>query len=376
MNVAILIPLRVSASEGFVKHLAEIIPRWKYTNRIGNIGIFTPTGMLDALETLGVELVRVPRDDYRTGFSRMGELVRNGSYDVVLNLTARPVKLNGLPFVTMVQNIEPIQTPNYTMPFVWRMRLWVLRREHAIACRKATRVLAVSKYAKKEVCRRFHLRPELVDVVYHGFNPSEVASVRKPDLNIREGEFIFCAGSIVPYRGYEEIIRALAIIRSRGCMVPCTVFAGCGVSQGISYERSLKKLVKALHINEDIIWAGQLNREEMSWCFQGAKVFIQSSRAEACPNIVLESMGHGCPSISNDQPPMPEFYKDAALIYPRGDTALLASLIMRVFQTNNDEDKFMRDRARQRASFFSWDKTAEKTLDVLEQAMRDFRGGE
>jgi len=245
MNVAILVPVRVGGSVGFIKHLNEVVPRWKLNDRIDKISIFASAGTLDVLGTLGVDLVQVPRDDYRTGFRRMGELVKAGAYDVALNSTARPVKLKSFPLVTTVQNIEPIQTPTYPMPFLWRLRLWAFRREHAIACRQATRVLALSNYVKSTVCRRFHLGQEKVDVVYLGFDPAEVTCACKPDLNIREGDFIFSAGSIVPYRGYEDIICALAEIRSKGGLVPCAVLAGSRVGPGKTYEESLIKLAKS-----------------------------------------------------------------------------------------------------------------------------------
>jgi len=372
MNVAILVPIRVGGSGGFVKHLSEVVPRWELSDRIDKISIFAPAGTLDALGTLGVDLVQVPRNDYRTGFLRMGELVKAGGYDVVLNSTARPVKLNGSPLVTMVQNIEPIQTPTYTMPYLWRLRLWALRREHAIACRQATRVLAVSNYVKNEVCRRFQLRQEKVDVVYHGFNPSEVATVRKPDINIPDRDFLFSAGSIVPYRGFEDILRALGEIRSKGVLVPCVVLAGSRSDPARSYEQSLRKLAKTVHITDRIIWAGQLQREEMSWCFNNARLFIQTSRAESFSNIQLEAIGHGCLCVSGNNPPMPEILADAASYYPLGDTCALASEIQNVLKMDKKEDGIRRDRARQRASFFSWDKTAEQTLDALERAIQDF----
>lgn len=374
MNVAILVPVRVGGSGGFVKHLSEIVPRWKLNDRIDKISILAPAGTLDALGTLGVDLVQVPRNDYRTGFRRMGELVKTGAYDVVLNSTARPVKINGSPLVTMVQNIEPVQTPTYSMSFLWRLRLWALRREHAVACRQATRVLAVSNYAKNEVCRRFHLGQEKVDVVYHGFNRSEVASIRKPDMNIPDCDFLFSAGSIVPYRGYEDILRALGEIRSKGVLVPYAVLAGSRSGPARSYEQSLRKLAKALNITDRVIWVGQLKREEMSWCYKNARLFIQTSRAESFSNIQLEAIAHGCLCVSGNNSPMPEILADAANYYPLGDTCALASEIQNVLKMGKKEDVLWRERARQRASFFSWDKTAEQTLDALERAIRDFHG--
>ena len=254
------------------------------------------------------------------------------------------------------------------MPLIWRLRLWMLRREYVKACRQSSRVLAVSNYAKGEVCRRFNLHQEMVDVVYHGIDSVEIATTRKPDFDIPE-DFIFSAGSIVPYRGYEDIIRSLAQLRSNGGKAPCVILAGSGAYHPTSYERFLRRLAKSLRVEDIIIWAGQLQSEEMAWCFHNAKLFIQTSRAEACPNIVLEAMGHGCVAISCDHPPMPEFFVDTAFYYPTGDAGALAVKIQRVLEMGQDEIRMVQVRAQNRASFFTWEKTAAQTMEVLERAI-------
>jgi glycosyltransferase involved in cell wall biosynthesis len=73
---------------------------------------------------------------------------------------------------------------------------------------------------------------------------------------------------------------------------------------------------------------------------------------------------------------MPEILSDAASYYPSGDTYALASAIQYFLKMDKKEVGIRQDRARQRALFFSWDKTAEQTLDALERAVRDFGEGE
>jgi len=371
LKVAILVPTRSGVSGGLVKHLAEVVPRWLKCNHIKRISIIATEGIHSNIEKLGVDVNHVSRNDYRTGFRKMGELVEAGAYDVVLCTTARPVRLGGCPVVTMVRNIEPLQKPTYKMSLTWRIRLWVLRHEHALACRQATRILAVSSHVKNEVCQRFRVRQDKVDVVYHGFNSDEGNEPRKFTLDT-PNDFIFSAGSIVPYRGYEDIIRALAVLRSSGSKPFCAVLAGSNSGNAKSYEQSLKKMAKSLKVEDSIVWAGQLQRDEMSWCFQNASIFIQTSRAEACPNTVLEAMGHGCVTISCDHPPMPEFFKDTAAYYSPGDYATLAQLIKKTHELSKFEAESRRSDSMQRASFFSWDATAERTLNVLERAIKDY----
>lgn len=369
MRVAILNPVRTGGSGGFVKHLTEVVPRLLRSRSVEHVTLFTPEGAISGVEATGASVTTVTSGDYRSGFRAMGRALARGRYDVALCLAARPVPANGVPTVTMVQNIEPIQEAIYGMPLMWRLRLWALRREHAAACRQATRVLAVSGHTKAEVCRRFGVSPDRVDVVHHGIDPLETAPLRKPDIETPNG-FFFCAGSIVPYRGYEDAFRALAWLRKTDREVPSLVVAGCGVAYAKSYARSLRRLASALGVTNNIVWAGHLSPAQMRWCYRNARLFIQSSRAEACPNIQLEVIASGCPCVSCDHPPMPEISQDAALYYPVGDSEALARRIVEILEMGPEDDVRVRARARQRAAAFSWDTTAQKTLDVLRKAMR------
>lgn len=367
LNLAVLVPSRSGGSGGFIKHLQEVVPRWVESRRLGRLSILAPEGLFEGLDQLGAELIHVPRDDYRSGFRRMGGIASSGQYDVALNTTARPVKLVNLPVLTMVQNIEPIQRSIYPMPLLWRMRLWALRREHAIACRQSTRILAVSMYVKEEICRRFMISPDKIDVVYHGFDPHELDTVSKPDIDVQSGEFIFSAGSIVPYRGYEDIIRALALVRRQtGIDIPA-VLAGSPVGHAASYEHFLHKLAKNNEVDDIIYWAGQLSREQMSWCFMNAKMFIQTSRAEACPNIVLEAMGSGCLNISCDQKPMQEFFKNAAIYYTAGCAEELSDRMITLSEFDDARVFTNQKKSNFRSEFFHWGKTAGMTLDSIEK---------
>lgn len=370
MKIAILITNTREVSGGFMKHLMELVKRWQQNAQVAQLEIFVLEHIFPDLPQFDGPIRRVPSNDRLRAFRQMAGLVEAGGFDVAFNTAARPVSLSRVPLVVLVQNIEPIQKPTYPMPLLWRLRLWALRRENSIACRKATRVLAVSNHVRDEVSCRFYLGAERIDVAYHGFDAAEAsAKTRKPALNISSGEFVFSAGGIVPYRGYEDIIRAIAYIRSDGGDAPCAILAGSGNSLSKSYERSLRRLSSSLKVSELIVWAGQLQREEMSWCFNNARMFIQTSRAEACPNIVLEAMGHGCSCLSCDHPPMPEFFQDAASYYSTGDIVALASAIKATLNEDAETSEFMKSKALQRAALFSWDKTAELTLDSLNRAI-------
>jgi glycosyltransferase involved in cell wall biosynthesis len=272
----------------------------------------------------------------------------------------------------MERNIEPIQSPAYTMPLLWRLRLWALRRQHWQACRQATRILAVSNYVREQLQINFSIEEEKIDIVYHGFDMRETKMERRPKIPLPEEPFIFGAGSLIPYRGYEDIIRTVALLKRQGESCPPVVLAGVPDGPARAYARWIRQLPATLGVSKQITWANQLSQAEMTWCYRHARMFVQTSRAEACPNILLEALGHGCIVVSCTQQPMPEIQGESAIFYRTGDATELAPRILQVCAMSRDDAQAMQEKARQRARLFSWDKTAECTLDVLERAISSF----
>jgi glycosyltransferase involved in cell wall biosynthesis len=366
MNVAVVIPLPKGGSGGVAKHIIEVVPRWLRSGRVKSVTIFSPGTISDELKNLGARIQHVSPKDHLSGFREMGQAVDDGGFDIALSISARSVRVKKVPLITMLQNAEPLQRSAYDMTLLWRLRLFELRREYRVACRRATHVIAVSDYVKEQARVLLGVPPEKMDVIYHGITIDHSVKPVKPTLPLPP-EFIFCAGSLAPYRGFEDIIRALAVVRQRTGQTMKAVLAGGSIGMAKFYEDRLRNLVHSLKVDDCIIWAGQLQRSEMAWCYENARFFVQMSRAEACPNIVMEAMGHGCLNISCDQPPMPEIYGDAALIYPKGDAERLADAIITATRMDPATVEEWKRKALYRSSQFSWETIAEATLQLLER---------
>ena len=95
----------------------------------------------------------------------------------------------------------------------------------------------------------------------------------------------------------------------------------------LPYLQRMKNLAEKLGVNSQIAWTGHLNAAEMSWCYSHCRLFLMTSRVEACPNIALEAMSHGAFCLAADNPPLPEFFQEAALYYrPKCGEALAQTI--------------------------------------------------
>jgi glycosyltransferase involved in cell wall biosynthesis len=107
----------------------------------------------------------------------------------------------------------------------------------------------------------------------------------------------------------------------------------------------------------------------MAWCFRHCEAFVMTSRAEACPNVALEAMSHGCRVVSTGQPPMPEFFGEAARYYRAGDAIDLARAVRALLGESPEDSRGRRETARTRAAGFRWPDTADRTIGELTRAV-------
>jgi glycosyltransferase involved in cell wall biosynthesis len=208
--------------------------------------------------------------------------------------------------------------------------------------------------------------PGKIDLIYLGArNPDDDGSEKPlvvPDS--WDGRFLFTAGSIRPARGLEDLMRALGSLKSSP-FVAGLVIAGQVDGRMERYKTRLDRYISREGLSAKIVWADTLDAAQMSWCYDHCLAFVMTSRVEACPNIALEAMAHGCACIASDNAPLPEIFGEGALYYPPKNGEALAKMVV---QTTAFADVEALAKSRQviaRSKSFSWEKCAAQTVDVF-----------
>lgn len=365
MRVAIVNLTSGGLSGGYLKYLRRIIPYFEHSRQISDLHIFVPPVFSDLCLFQSSKLYTWPTLDLVLGFRKLKQQLRQMDIDVVFFPTARRIDCGAVPTVVMVHNMEPLVSHirgNYLNDAVRNIALALSAR---MACRRASRVIAVSHYVGNFLLKQWHISPEKIDVIYHGIKPSPPAQIA---LYPQE-DFIFTAGSIRPARGLEDLLCAVKRLMLDGIDIGKLVIAGSAQPKMISYQRKLKSWIETNKLSSKVCWAGTLNEEEMAWCYMNCRAFIMTSRVEACPIIALEAMSHRCICISADNPPLPEIFDSSSIYYTAGDGENLAETMKTVFAWNDDQHKSISEKAGRRAAEFSWDVCAKRTIATLIKAV-------
>ena len=367
MKVALVNLTSGRLSGGYVKYLEALLPLLGQDPRISALHVFAAPGVAASRVFTGP--VRTwPANDGLRGHRSLRDQLATLAPDVIFVPTARLVRAGAIPTVVMVRNMEPL-----TVPFggnTWCEGLRNLARARAAhaACRRASRVVAVSQYVKAFLTTRWWLDEERVGVVYHGIDPIESGPPpSRPMALDGRSPFVFTAGSVRPARGLEDLVRALPrVLRSRP--EQSLVIAGGMGRGGRPYGARLRRLARALEVERRIVWAGHLSAAEMAWSFAHCSAFVVTSRAEACPNLALEAMSHGARIVSTTQEPMPEFFQDVATYYAPHDAGSLASRLVETLAATAEASARARA-GTARAGAFTWQRTADRTIQELQRAV-------
>ncbi len=369
MRIAIVNLTAGGMSGGYRKYLQNILPLMAKDKRVDGLEVYIPVGHADIFSNNAFSLHNIPADNVSNNKTWLRNELVTHQFDVVFIPSAMWINCGKTPFVTMIQNMEPLVVPFQGNPLKECIKNIGRYMANLYACRRAHRVIAISKFVKTYLTEKWRIASDRIDLVYHGIDLTTQASADDHGAIalLKSFLFIFTAGSIRPARGLEDIIRALAILNTEQ---PVQLAVGGNVDPGMEpYFSKLKKMAENLGITERIHWLGKMNDSEMAWCYSHCDAFIMTSRVEACPNIALEAMSYGCVNIASENPPLPEFFGNSAFYYPPKDAKTLAQLIRKVLSLDKPEKDALSNTGKSIASKFSWEVCAQKTVSELQKAL-------
>jgi Glycosyltransferase len=175
-------------------------------------------------------------------------------------------------------------------------------------------------------------------------------------------EFLY-VGRLTDYKGIEDLINAMALIRQSGRQIRINV-VGKGAD---NYEDYLKQLVQSKRLGAYVQFHGWKPGSEVRQLMARAACLIVPSRREAYGLVALEGMAIGTPLIVSRAGGLAELVSNScALTFEGGNVKQLADALKTAFD-NPSLLRSLAARGRERALTFGWDSLAPKYLRLLER---------
>jgi len=182
-----------------------------------------------------------------------------------------------------------------------------------VAASRLTRRAAVSEAVAGHLPRPVEVLP----------NPYDTASFCRDGPVEVSGDLVF-AGRLVPDKGADLLIEALARLRSEG-FAPSVAVVGEGP------ERSaLEALAQDRGVENEVRFLGSLSSERLAGVFRGHRAVVVPSRwREPFGMVALEGIACGCVPVVTDRGGLPEAAGACGLVCPRPEPTALAETLGR-----------------------------------------------
>lgn len=181
--------------------------------------------------------------------------------------------------------------------------------------------------------------------------PKQVAEpTRNPPAGV-------CVANFLPYKGHEDLLRALVIIQPR----PKVTLIGTGPHMGHVCE-----LIAELDLEGDVTILEKLT--DPTPVLLDSQFFVLPSHTESLPNVVLEAMACGLPVVSTDVGGVRELLAEGSIgiLVPAHDVESLAGGIARAAK-DPDWRRVAGGAGRVRAMKYSWSANADAYLAAMGQ---------
>ncbi len=170
---------------------------------------------------------------------------------------------------------------------------------------EADRVIAECSQDKLDMERLYNAPRTRIEIVPCGFDPDEFSTVvpdARTHLGIGRNEFIVLQlGRMVPRKGIDNVIRAIALLRKmHGIDARLLVVGGNSElpDPALTPELGrLMRLARELGVESDITFTGQRQRAQLRYYYSAADVFVTTPLYEPFGITPLEAMACGTPVI-------------------------------------------------------------------------------
>ncbi|NJL52298.1 MAG: glycosyltransferase family 4 protein [Hydrococcus sp. SU_1_0] len=230
--------------------------------------------------------------------------------------------------------------------------------------KQSARIIAVSEYTKQDMVNTYHLDPDLIEVVYNGYDQDLFYPQANPAIleQYNLDKYLLYVGDM---RFYKNLSRCLKAFDGLPCKNYQFVITG---KKDDFFYPEIKRQTANLAAQERIIFLDYVPTDELPGLYSMAQALVFPSLYEGFGLPVLEAMACGCPVITSKVTSIPEVGRDSVFYVDPYDVDSIAQGMYQVI-TNPELSTNLRHQGLTRAKLFSWDQTAEGVAQVLDKCL-------
>lgn len=238
------------------------------------------------------------------------------------------------------------------------LRIKLMMLTQGFVLRRATVVTTPSIYLTEELIKTYRVKRANTVVNYNATENTNEASLAGNRIKHQ----IVTTARLVAWKGIEGIIRAIAILKKK---IPDIKLLVAG--EGPELE-NLKSLAKSSGVTENVVFMGNISREETRRIRKESEVYVLNSTYEGLPHTVLTSFDAMIPTVATNIPGTKEavYHEKTGLLVEPGDDQGLADATERLLE-NPELGKTLAQNAKSLLKEkFSWEAHIKTLNSILE----------
>jgi glycosyltransferase involved in cell wall biosynthesis len=222
------------------------------------------------------------------------------------------------------------------------------------SCQRADRIIAISESTKKDLINIFDIPSEKIEVTYLGSNFFDKFSRINPYKH--QAPYILFVGTRGLYKNFNKILEIFGRSSILSSSFNLICFGGGQFTKEEQNWISCYGLKNIVHYKSG-------SDSTLAQYYAGARALVYPSLYEGFGIPLLEAMGMNCPVICSKQSSLPEVASDAAIYFDPYNIDHIQFTLENVL-FDDDALKDISGKGINRCKQFTWEKTAQKTLEV------------
>lgn len=282
----------------------------------------------------------------------------------------------GLPFVVTFHALGKVRRNFFGKEDVWGDERSELEQKIIEA---ADAVIAECPQDEYDLFNLYNTSPRKVRLIPCGYDDFEFWQIdqgrAREYLNFPQNEFIISnIGRIVPRKGIDNVIHAIAILRERYQIIVRLAVVG-GETDTPDPEKTpemgrLMNIAAMRGVLDQVLFAGRKSREELKYYYSASDVFVTTPWYEPFGITPLEAMACGVPVVGSKVGGIKYSVQDGqtGLLVEPNNPEQLAQALFTLYQ-NPDLRELFAEQGKTRVAQFRWDKIAASLLFVYEEVL-------
>lgn len=270
--------------------------------------------------------------------------------------TQHGVRYNKIHQIITIHDLTPVFYPSGR----WHQYIYykfILPR----VIKNSDKIITISNNTKKDIIKYYNIDDDKIDVIYNGYNvPANIdkkESAKYIYNKYKLEDYLLMVGINYKYKNLHNVIKAYNQIEKY--INNKLVIVG---NYNNSYGKSLKKLTQKLNLNQNVVFLGYVNDNDLERLYQAAKMFIYPSLYEGFGLPLLEAMANRTLVLLSNSSSLPEILNDSRLFFnPNSIVSIKKCILKYLNEEINNYDLICKENLER----FSWNKTSTMILNLV-----------